>query len=83
MGASDEEALAYILDEDESLLRKIGDRTVRYIELIFCGNSMERLHDHQFGHLSYRGMSNAMEMRGWWPTMEVDLRRFIVQIVRL
>ena len=70
------EAHAYTLDEGEGLLHKIGDKTVPYIEPIFRGDFMEQLH-HQFGHLSYKGMSNAVETRGWWPTMESDLRRFI------
>ena len=61
-----------MLDEGEGLLHKIGDKTVPYIEPIFRGDFMKQLH-HQFGHLSYRGMSNAAEMRGWWQTMESDL----------
>ena len=71
------EAHAYALDEDQGLLRKIGDdKTAPYIEPVFRGDFMERLHQ-QFGHLSYRGMANAVETRGWWPTMEADMRRFI------
>ena len=71
-----QEAHAYALDNDQSLLRKVGDKTAPYIEPIFRGDFMEQLH-HQFGHLSYRGISNAVEARGWWPTMEADIRRFI------
>ncbi len=69
-----QEAHAYMLDEDQSLLRKIGDdKMAPYIEPIFRGDFMEWLH-HQFGHLTYRNMSNAIETRGWWPMMETDMR---------
>ena len=72
-----QEAHAYALDEDQGLLCKIGDdKTVPYIEPLFRGDFMEWLH-HQFGHLSYRGMANAVESRGWWPTMEADIQRFV------
>ena len=67
----------FMLDEDQGLLRKLrnGER-VPYIEPLFRGDFMQSLH-HQFGHLSYASIANAIESRGWWPAMESDVRRFI------
>lgn len=31
----------------------------------------------QFGHLLYSGIVNVVESRGWWPTLEADMCRFI------
>jgi hypothetical protein len=46
------EAHAYGLDEEQGLLRRIGDdKTAPYIKPIFRGDFMEWLH-RQFGHLS-------------------------------
>ena len=65
------------LDEDQSLMRKLRNgETAPYIEPLFRGDFMQSLHQ-QFGHLSYASIANAVESRGWWPTMESDMRRFI------
>ena len=37
---------------------------------------MQTIHD-QYGHLSYASLVNIFESRGWWPSMERDLRAFI------
>ena len=67
----------FLLDEDQSLLRRVGQGvTVPYIEPVFRGDFMEGLH-RQFGHLSYRSISNAVETRGWWPSLNVDMQQFI------
>ena len=47
-----------------------------YIDSLFRGDFMENMHT-QFGHLSYAGMANAVETRGWWPAMDSDIRQFI------
>ena len=67
----------FALDVDQSLLRKPRNGTTApYIEPLFRGDFMEKLHS-QFGHLSYSSIANAVESRGWWPTLEADMRRFI------
>jgi len=71
------EAEAFTLDVDQSLLRKIGNgQTAPYIDPVYRGDFMERIHS-QFGHLSYNSLSSAMETRGWWSTMEADMKTFI------
>ena len=67
----------FIMDVDQTLLRKLKNGvTAPYIEPLFRGDFMEKLHS-QFGHLSYPSIANAIETRGWWPTLEADMRRFI------
>lgn len=67
----------FILDADQSLHRKFKDgSTAPYIESIFRVDFMEYLHK-EFGHLTYAGMANAVKSRGWWPTIQGDMRQFI------
>ena len=59
------------------MVKRLGEgRTAPYIEPLFRGDFMERMHT-QFGHLSYAGMANAIETRGWWPNMARDIRHSI------
>src|SRR5271169_1506102 len=72
-----QDADSFALDEKKALIKKLKDgATAPYIDPLFRGDFMEQMHA-QFGHLSYAGMSNAVDMRGWWPGMEADIRQFI------
>src|SRR6266496_4722974 len=63
--------------EDGAIVKRLGEGKVApYIDPLFRGDFMENMHT-QFGHLSYVGMANAVETRGWWPGMDSDIRQFI------
>jgi RNase H-like domain found in reverse transcriptase len=51
----------FVLDKDESLCKKLKNGSIApFIEPSFRGDFMEWLHT-QFGHLSYSGITNAVE----------------------
>src|SRR5204862_3886303 len=62
--------------EDDTLFRKVRNGKAPYIEFIFRGDLMEKIH-HQYGHLSFGSLKNIIESRAWWPSMDYDLRAFV------
>ena len=54
----------FTMDIEQTLLRKLkNELTTSYIEPLFRGDFMEKLHN-QFGYLSYPSIANAIETRG-------------------
>jgi hypothetical protein len=71
------EAKNFELDQDGRILRKVReDLFTPYLEWLFRGDFIQRMHN-EYGHLSYRGMMNLVEIRAWWPTMAKDIQAFI------
>jgi hypothetical protein len=63
--------------QDGAIVKRLGEgKMAPYIDPLFRGDFMENMHT-QFGHLSYVGMANAVETRGWWPGMDSDIRHSI------
>jgi hypothetical protein len=63
--------------EEDVLYRKVKEGvTAPYIEFVFRGDLMEKIH-HQYGHLSFDSLKNVMETRAWWPSIDKDLRQFV------
>ena len=73
-----DESESFLINDRDQLCKKLSDtgEPVPYIDPLFRGDLMEHLHQ-EFGHLSYSGISNAIETRAWWPGMKADLKQFI------
>ena len=72
-----EDAEKYILEEDTEILhRKIREGvTAPFIEFEWRGDLMQRMHD-EYGHLTPQSLTNILESRAWWPSIERDLKAF-------
>jgi Integrase zinc binding domain len=71
------EAKNFTVDEEGRVYRKIRDGvTAPYLEWLFRGDFIQRMHN-EYGHLSYKGMTDLIERRAWWPTMARDIKMFV------
>jgi transposase InsO family protein len=62
--------------DDEGELFFIGpDGLSPYIARIFRADLLERMHT-EYGHLGYPGLQGVMIGRGWWPSLEKDIRNY-------
>ena len=62
--------------EDDILYRRVKEGVAPYVEFVFRGDLMERIH-RQYGHLSFASLKNVVATRAWWPSMDSDLRTFV------
>jgi RNase H-like domain found in reverse transcriptase/Reverse transcriptase (RNA-dependent DNA polymerase)/Integrase zinc binding domain/Retroviral aspartyl protease len=70
------EAKNFVLN-DGRLYRKIREGVVApYLEWLFRGDFIQKMHN-EYGHLSYRGMTNLIETRAWWPSMAQDIQAYV------
>ena len=70
------EAKNFTTDEEGRVHRRIREGvTAPYLEWLFRGDFIQRMHN-EYGHLSYRGMTELIEGRAWWPTMARDVKMF-------
>ena len=71
-----QEADKFVL-EDGTLFRTVKEGVLApYIDFQFRGDFMQTIHD-QYGHLSFSNLSDILQSRAWWPSMEKDFGQFI------
>ncbi|KAE8217789.1 hypothetical protein CF326_g9340, partial [Tilletia indica] len=69
-------ASSYRIDPNGTLFRVLeDDRIAPYIDPVHRVHLMSKLHL-THGHLGATGLWGLIRLRGWWPGMKSDLRRF-------
>jgi len=59
--------------KEERLCRIIESRNVSVVEPLFRRDFIRSLHN-GFGHLGFPGLYGVVKFRGWWPSIEADIR---------
>jgi hypothetical protein len=63
--------------EDSMLMRCYPDGTlVRVVSTLDRGMIIESIH-REIGHASARTIIDLLKVRGWWPSLEKDVRHFV------
>jgi transposase InsO family protein len=76
----------FFLDADGSLRKKLqgfSDKntdhlithTVPFIEKTFRYDLVKSIHN-QYGHFGYPGLLGPLELKGWWPEIDKDVRQY-------
>ena len=61
--------------KDDTLCRVENDVQSPYIPIPFRTDFLERMHT-EYGHLGYPGILGVIQGRGWWSSLQEDIRTF-------
>lgn len=64
------------LTEDDDLLREVTDDFALYIAQSFRADFLDHYHG-DYGHLRTSGLLGVVANRGWWSSIEKNIRHYI------
>jgi transposase InsO family protein len=70
-----ENAVHFELGKDDELLRFLEDGRAPYVPQIFRADFLDRMHT-EYGHLGYPGLLGVVGPRGWWHSLEKDIKGY-------
>jgi len=66
---------AFTVDDEGQLLHQNDDRLSPYLPVTVRADFLEQMHK-EYGHLGYPGLLGVVDGRGWWHSLERDIRSF-------
>jgi transposase InsO family protein len=70
-----EKAHQFSTDSDKQLVFQTEWGPAPYLRHLFRADFLEKMHQ-EYGHLGYPGLMGVVTCRGWWPTIERDIRDY-------
>jgi hypothetical protein len=69
---------SFELLKDSILFKKIGNVRAPYIAFGIRAPFLEHIH-RKYGHLGWPGLNGVLKSRGWWPSLERDVKNQIAK----